>query len=101
MQPDTKAAVLAFGFVRGFGLATTLQDFALPRAGLVGKSVALNVGVEVGQSLALGAILVAMAYWRRSAGRSNTPSRPTSAWATRAVFAHAQTGPGLPLWSLR
>jgi len=67
VQPDTKAAVLAFGFVHGFGLATKLQDFALPRAGLVGKIVAFNVGVEVGQSLALGAILVAMAYWRRTA----------------------------------
>jgi HupE / UreJ protein len=67
VQPDTKAAVLVFGFVHGFGLATKLQDFALPRAGLVGKIVAFNVGVEVGQSLALGAILVAMAYWRRTA----------------------------------
>jgi hypothetical protein len=67
VQPDTRAAVLVFGFVHGFGLATKLQDFALPRAGLVGKIVAFNVGVEVGQSLALGAILVAMAYWRRTA----------------------------------
>lgn len=67
VQPDTKAAVLVFGFVHGFGLATKLQDFALPRAGLVAKIVAFNVGVEVGQLLALGAILVAMAYWRRTA----------------------------------
>lgn len=60
-------SVLVFGFVHGFGLATKLQDFALPRAGLVEKIVAFNVGVEVGQSLALGAILVAMACWRRTA----------------------------------
>ena len=59
--------MLVFGFVHGFGLATKLQDFALPREGLVAKIVAFNVGVEVGQSLALGAILVAMAYWRRTA----------------------------------
>jgi hypothetical protein len=64
-QPNTKAAVLIFGFVHGFGLATKLQDFALPRAGLVAKIVSFNVGVEIGQFLALGAILIAMAYWRR------------------------------------
>jgi HupE / UreJ protein len=67
VQPNTKAAVLIFGFVHGFGLATKLQDFALPRAGLPAKIVAFNVGVEVGQFLALGAILIAMAYWRRTA----------------------------------
>jgi len=67
VQPNTKAAVLIFGFVHGFGLATKLQDFALPRAGLVAKIVAFNAGVEVGQFLALGAILIAMAYWRRTA----------------------------------
>jgi hypothetical protein len=66
VQPDTKAAVLLFGFIHGFGLATKLQDFALPRAGLAAKIVAFNVGVEVGQFLALGAILIAMAYWRRT-----------------------------------
>jgi HupE / UreJ protein len=67
VQPDTRAAVLIFGFFHGFGLATKLQDFALPRPGLVAKIVAFNVGVEVGQFLALGAILIAMAYWRRTA----------------------------------
>jgi hypothetical protein len=67
VQPDLRAAVLIFGFVHGFGLATKLQDFALPRAGLAAKIVAFNVGVEVGQFLALCAILIAMACWRRAA----------------------------------
>ena len=67
VQPDTRAAVLLFGFVHGFGLATKLQDFALARAGLVPKIVAFNVGVELGQFVALSAILIAMAYWRRTA----------------------------------
>lgn len=66
VQPNTKAAVLIFGFVHGFGLATKLQDFALPREGLVAKIVAFNVGVEAGQFLALAAILIAMTYWRRT-----------------------------------
>jgi len=64
-QPNTKAAVLVFGLFHGFGLATKLQDFALPEEGLVANIVAFNVGVEIGQVLALGGILIAMDFWRR------------------------------------
>ena len=67
VQPNAKAAVLLFGFFHGFGLATKIQDFALPRRGLVQNIVAFNVGVEIGQVLALSAILIVMAYWRRTA----------------------------------
>ena len=70
VQPDQRAAVFAFGLIHGFGLATKLQDFALPRAGLAPKIVAFNAGVEIGQLLALAAILIAMAYWRRTAAFS-------------------------------
>jgi len=80
VQPNTKAAVLLFGFVHGFGLATKIQDFALPRAGLVAKIVAFNVGVELGQFLALGAILIAMAYWRR------TPAFARQAFASNVLI---------------
>ncbi|MCB1886031.1 MAG: HupE/UreJ family protein [Rhodocyclaceae bacterium] len=66
VQPDTRAAVLVFGFFHGFGLATKLQDFTLPEEGLVANILAFNVGVEIGQILALGAILIAMDAWRRS-----------------------------------
>jgi hypothetical protein len=64
-QPNTKIAVLIFGFCHGFGLATKLQDFSLPQEGLVANILAFNVGVEIGQVLALGAILIAMDFWRR------------------------------------
>lgn len=67
-QPNKRAAVLAFGFVHGFGLATKLQDFSLSKDGLVANMVAFNVGVEIGQLLALGMILVAMRFWRTTAG---------------------------------
>lgn len=65
-QPNTKAAVLIFGFFHGFGLATKLQDFELSRDGLVANILAFNVGVELGQLLALSAILIAMGFWRRT-----------------------------------
>jgi hypothetical protein len=64
VQPNTKAAVLIFGFFHGFGLATKLQDFSLSADGLVPNMLAFNVGVEIGQVLALSAILIVMTYWR-------------------------------------
>jgi hypothetical protein len=65
-QPDTRAATLVFGLFHGFGLATKLLDFEMSSDGLVANLVAFNVGVEVGQLLALGAILIAMGFWRRT-----------------------------------
>lgn len=66
VQPNTHAAVLVFGFFHGFGLATKLQDFKLSPDGLVPNILAFNVGVELGQFLALGAVLIAMGFWRRT-----------------------------------
>lgn len=63
-QPNPKAAVLIFGLFHGFGLATKLQAFELPPDGLVANILAFNVGVEVGQVLALSAILILMDFWR-------------------------------------
>ncbi|WP_286241053.1 HupE/UreJ family protein [Neptuniibacter halophilus] len=65
-QPSTKAAVLIFGFFHGFGLATKLQDFTLSEDGLVANILAFNVGVEIGQLLALAGILILMNFWRKS-----------------------------------
>lgn len=65
-QPDTRVAVLIFGFFHGFGLATKLQAFTLSRDGLVPNILAFNVGVEIGQLLALSAILIIMGFWRRT-----------------------------------
>jgi hypothetical protein len=65
-QPNTKAAVLIFGLCHGFGLAAKLQELAISRDGLIPNIVSFNVGVEIGQMLALSIILIAMSYWRRS-----------------------------------
>ncbi|XZZ68683.1 HupE/UreJ family protein [Microbulbifer sp. PAAF003] len=64
-QPNTKAAVLIFGLFHGFGLATKLQEFKLSGDGLVENILAFNVGVEIGQFVALLFILLAINYWRR------------------------------------
>ena len=68
IQPNTKAATLIFGLFHGFGLAAKIQEFEIARDGLLPNLLAFNVGVEIGQLLALGAILIAMGYWRRTAG---------------------------------
>lgn len=66
-QPDTRAATLIFGLFHGLGLATKLQDFAISPDGLLANLVAFNIGVELGQILALSAILILMGFWRRTA----------------------------------
>lgn len=67
-QPDARAATLLFGLFHGFGLATKMLDYEVSPEGLVQNLVAFNVGVELGQVLALSAILVAMSHWRRTTG---------------------------------
>ncbi len=67
-QPNTKAATLIFGFCHGLGLATKILDYQISPDGLLPNLLAFNVGVEVGQLLALAAILIVMGYWRRTTG---------------------------------
>ena len=67
-QPDTRAAVLIFGLFHGFGLATKLQELALTRDGLVANIVSFNVGVEIGQALALTFVLIGLTWWRTRSG---------------------------------
>lgn len=66
-QPNTKLATLVFGLVHGLGLATKILEYQLPSSGLVINLIFFNVGVELGQILALAGILIALGYWRMSA----------------------------------
>ena len=65
-QPNTKWATLIFGFFHGFGLATKILEFEISPDGLLPNLIAFNIGVEIGQLLALGAILILMGFWRRT-----------------------------------
>ncbi len=66
VAPDARTATLLFGLFHGFGLATKILDFNMSADGLVPNLVAFNVGVEIGQVLALSAILIVMNHWRRT-----------------------------------
>jgi hypothetical protein len=63
-EPNAKIAVLIFGLFHGFGLATKLQELDLSKNGLVTNIVSFNIGVEIGQVLALTAVLILLSYWR-------------------------------------
>lgn len=65
-QPNTKIATLVFGLFHGFGLATKIQEYEISPDGLLPNLLAFNVGVEIGQLLALAVILIGMSYWRRT-----------------------------------
>ncbi|RWO37542.1 MAG: HupE/UreJ family protein [Mesorhizobium sp.] len=65
-QPNTKLATLIFGFFHGLGLATKILEYDIAPDGLLPNLLAFNVGVEIGQLLALSAILILMGYWRRT-----------------------------------
>ncbi|MBK7830758.1 MAG: HupE/UreJ family protein [Gemmatimonadetes bacterium] len=85
VQPDPRLATLIFGFCHGLGLATKLLEFEMPREWMFPNLVAFNVGVEVGQLLALGAMLIAMGAWRRSA-RFGTSAYAANVWIMTAGF---------------
>lgn len=65
-QPNTKVATLIFGLFHGFGLATKILDYKLSDDGLLLNLISFNIGVEIGQILALSVILIAISYWRKS-----------------------------------
>lgn len=64
-QSDTKAMTFMFGLVHGTGLATKILEYQISEEGLLPNLLAFNVGVEIGQILALCVILIAMGYLRR------------------------------------
>jgi hypothetical protein len=67
-QPNPRVAVFCFGLAHGFGLATKLQALTLSEEGLVANIVSFNVGVEIGQLMALAILLVLINAWRAAGG---------------------------------
>lgn len=63
--PSAKIMVFIFGLFHGFGLATKLQEFALPAEGLATNLISFNIGVELGQFTALSFVYLMISYWRK------------------------------------
>jgi hypothetical protein len=75
-----RAAVLVFGLVHGLGLATKLQELSLNPEGLVVNLIGFNLGVELGQLIALTFMVLLFGWWRSRA------SFLKQAWAANTLL---------------
>jgi hypothetical protein len=66
-SPNLLGAVFLFGLIHGFGLSTRLQQLPLGHEGLVLRILSFNVGVEIGQILALSVMWLFLSNWRKTA----------------------------------
>ncbi|MCI5082480.1 MAG: HupE/UreJ family protein [Saprospiraceae bacterium] len=63
-SPNLLMMVFIFGLIHGFGLSTRLQSFELGNEQFLAKIISFNVGVELGQVLALIPIIFIISKWR-------------------------------------
>ena len=68
-----------FGLVHGFGFASALQEFGIPKSALIPALASFNIGVEIGQIAIVTAVVpMLIALDHLAAGRPirGTPGRP-------------------------
>ncbi|MDH5694039.1 MAG: HupE/UreJ family protein [Gammaproteobacteria bacterium] len=65
--PNMLAMIVALGLIHGLGLSTRLQQLPLSEDSLLMNIVSFNVGIELGQILALSVMLLVLAGWRKAA----------------------------------
>jgi hypothetical protein len=63
-SPNLLMMVFIFGLIHGFGLSTRLQSFDLGTEQFLLKIISFNVGVELGQILALIPIVFIITRWQ-------------------------------------
>jgi len=68
-SPNLLIMVLIFGLIHGFGLSTRLQQLPLGEQNwdMLLKIISFNIGVEVGQIIALIFMLILLTQWRKMA----------------------------------
>jgi hypothetical protein len=66
-SPNLLGAVTLFGLIHGFGLSTRLQQLPLGHEGLVLRILSFNLGVELGQIVALSGMWIVLSSWRKTA----------------------------------
>jgi hydrogenase/urease accessory protein HupE len=72
-----------FGLIHGFGFASALQEFGLPREALVPALASFNLGVEIGQIAIVSLVVPALL----GMDRVLTPSRRAPTRPAFAVYA--------------
>ncbi len=63
-SPNLLPMVFIFGLIHGFGLSTRLQSFEVGSSQFLAKIVSFNIGVELGQILALIPIVFVITKWQ-------------------------------------
>lgn len=63
-SPNLLLMVFIFGLIHGFGLSTRLQSFEVGNIQFLAKILSFNVGVELGQVLALIPIVFIITKWQ-------------------------------------
>lgn len=63
-SPDLLKMVFIFGLIHGMGLSTRLQNFIFESDNLLPKIISFNIGVELGQVLALIPIIFIIRKWQ-------------------------------------
>lgn len=68
-SPNILTMVLIFGLIHGFGLSTRLQELPLGEQNfeMLLKIISFNIGVEIGQIVALVFMLLVLQQWRKLA----------------------------------
>lgn len=64
--PNPLAMIALLGLVHGFGLSTRLQELPLNQNELLLNIISFNVGIELGQVIALSAMLLLLMGWRKA-----------------------------------
>lgn len=65
--PNLLAMITGLGLIHGLGLSTRLQQLPLSEDQLLMNIISFNVGIEVGQIIALTAMLLLLTGWRKAA----------------------------------
>lgn len=63
-SPNLLMMVFLFGLIHGFGLSTRLQSFEMGAGQFLAKIISFNIGVELGQILALIPIVFIISKWK-------------------------------------
>ena len=63
-SPNLLFMVFTFGLIHGFGLSTRLQSFDMGEGQFLSKIISFNIGVELGQVLALIPIVFIISKWK-------------------------------------
>ena len=72
------ALVFGFGLLHGLGFAGVLGQLGLPEGRRVAALLSFNAGVEIGQLVVIGLVLLFLRLWAALGGRPEAPVRPLS-----------------------